>query len=193
MPSISLHATTTICKLENISSCFLLQYIDAVRFGNLALFQRIEAACGDWWFPTLDRGAGAALHIAADHGQLAAARFLIAQRGVPVNQLDLTHGWTPLMRCAHVVHYKHAPFFQVGTSPHISFEHRDRTCRREISQSCYVLRPEVLCCTVAALSSPRNLPLHPTAPRIPPCRSCLSICCSKGQTQMLGPAAPLTS
>ncbi len=30
----------------------------------------IEEECGDWWFSTLDRGAGAALHFAAEHGQV---------------------------------------------------------------------------------------------------------------------------
>ena len=30
----------------------------------------IEEESGDWWFPTLDRGAGAALHVAAEHGQV---------------------------------------------------------------------------------------------------------------------------
>ena len=43
--------------------------MDAIRRGDLDTFRDIEAACGDWWFPTLDRGAGAALHIAVDHGQ----------------------------------------------------------------------------------------------------------------------------
>jgi hypothetical protein len=43
--------------------------VDAVRHGDLAEFKRIEASSGDWWFPTLDRGAGAALHFAVDHAQ----------------------------------------------------------------------------------------------------------------------------
>ena len=46
------------------------QYIDALRFGNLARFKDIEEEAGDWWFPTLDRGAGAALHFAAESGQV---------------------------------------------------------------------------------------------------------------------------
>ena len=46
------------------------QYIDALRLGDLERFNEIEAESGDWWFPTLDRGAGAALHFAADHGQV---------------------------------------------------------------------------------------------------------------------------
>lgn len=54
-----------------------LQYCDAIRFGDLPRFLEIEAACAEWYFPTLDRGAGALLHIAADHGQLAAAKFLV--------------------------------------------------------------------------------------------------------------------
>ena len=46
------------------------QYIDALRFGNLERFKDIEEEAGDWWFPTLDRGAGAALHFAAESGQV---------------------------------------------------------------------------------------------------------------------------
>ena len=45
------------------------QYVDAVRHGDLPQFLEIEQHTSDWWFPTLDRGAGAALHIACDHGQ----------------------------------------------------------------------------------------------------------------------------
>ena len=47
----------------------LLQYVDALRLGNLAAFCDIEAESGDWWHVLLDRGAGAALHFAVDHGQ----------------------------------------------------------------------------------------------------------------------------
>ena len=36
------------------------------------------------------------------------------QRGVAVNQLDASRGWTPLMRCARMAHYKHAPFLQAS-------------------------------------------------------------------------------
>ena len=35
------------------------------------------------------------------------------QRGVEVNQRDAGRGWTPLMRCARVAHYRHAPYLQV--------------------------------------------------------------------------------
>lgn len=31
-----------------------------------------------------------------------------------VNQRDASRGWTPLMRCARMAHYKHAPFLRVG-------------------------------------------------------------------------------
>ncbi len=31
-----------------------------------------------------------------------------------VNQRDASRGWTPLMRCARMAHYKHAPFLQVN-------------------------------------------------------------------------------
>lgn len=46
------------------------QYIDAIRFGDLYKFKKIEKASEGWWFPTLDRGGGAALHFAVDHGQV---------------------------------------------------------------------------------------------------------------------------
>ncbi|EFN51391.1 hypothetical protein CHLNCDRAFT_141012 [Chlorella variabilis] len=89
------------------------EYIDALRLGQVERFkQEIEPACKLWYFPTLDRGAGAALHMAADHGQLAVARFLVEQRGVEVNQRDSGRGWTPLMRCARMAHYKNAPYLQ---------------------------------------------------------------------------------
>lgn len=90
------------------------EYIDALRLGQVERFkQEIEPACKLWYFPTLDRGAGAALHMAADHGQLAVARFLVEQRGVEVNQRDSGRGWTPLMRCARMAHYKNAPYLQL--------------------------------------------------------------------------------
>lgn len=47
-----------------------MQYVDALRLGDVARFKSIEAESGDWWFASLDRGAGAALHFAADHGQV---------------------------------------------------------------------------------------------------------------------------
>ena len=84
--------------------------MDAVRFGDLPRFLRIEAATQGWWFPTLDRGAGALLHFAVDHGQLEMVKFLVERRGVEVNQRDAARGWTPLHRCARVAHYHHAPF-----------------------------------------------------------------------------------
>lgn len=85
------------------------EYADAARFGDLGRLRAIEAACAGWWHPTLDRGAGALLHIAADHGQLALARHLVEVRRVPVNQRDAISGWTPLHRAARVAHYRHAP------------------------------------------------------------------------------------
>ncbi|EIE26124.1 hypothetical protein COCSUDRAFT_61118 [Coccomyxa subellipsoidea C-169] len=88
----------------------ILKYIDALRFGNLDRFREIEEESGDWWFSSLDRGAGAALHFAAECGQLECVRFLVEQRGASVNQGDLGRGWTPLHRCAHMAHYTHAPF-----------------------------------------------------------------------------------
>lgn len=92
------------------------QYVDALRMGDVPLFREIEAASGDWWFSTLDRGAGACLHFAVDHGQLEAVRFLVEQRAAPVNQTAREDGWTPLLRCAQHVHYTHQPYLQVGPS-----------------------------------------------------------------------------
>ena len=172
--------------------CPDLQYVDALRLGDLRRFQQMEAACEGWYFPGLDRGAGAALHFAVDHGRLEAVRFLVGasellhrcllhwwllywwlllhrwllhtgvschhehdaqmpgacgtlphpalpcsvlpmltppppaphppllqieQRVVEVNQQDCGRGWTPLMRCARMAHYKHAPFLQVRKVP----------------------------------------------------------------------------
>jgi hypothetical protein len=48
----------------------LTQYVDALRLGDVARLKDIEAESRDWWFASLDRGAGAALHFAADHGQV---------------------------------------------------------------------------------------------------------------------------
>ena len=53
------------------------QYVDALRLGDLRRFRQLEAACEGWYFPGLDRGAGAALHFAVDHGRLEAAKFLV--------------------------------------------------------------------------------------------------------------------
>lgn len=61
----------------------------------------------------MDRGAGALLHFAVDHGQLGIVRFLVEQRGVAVNQRCTATGATPLHRCAAVAHYKHAPFLEI--------------------------------------------------------------------------------
>ena len=47
----------------------VLQYVDALRLGDIDLFKEIEGESGDWWFPALDRGAGACIHFAVDHGQ----------------------------------------------------------------------------------------------------------------------------
>lgn len=39
----------------------------------------------------------------------------VEQRGAAVNQRDAGRGWTPLMRCARVAHYKNAPHLQART------------------------------------------------------------------------------
>lgn len=46
------------------------QYIDALRLGDIARFEHIERVDGAWWSVDMDRGAGAALHFAVDHGQV---------------------------------------------------------------------------------------------------------------------------
>ena len=56
---------------EQHTRTLLTQYVDALRLGDVARFKDIEAESRDWWFASLDRGAGAALHFAADHGQVA--------------------------------------------------------------------------------------------------------------------------
>lgn len=58
------------CKTNNTPETLLTQYVDALRLGDVARFKGIEAESRDWWFASLDRGAGAALHFAADHGQV---------------------------------------------------------------------------------------------------------------------------
>ena len=54
-----------------------MQYVDALRLGDVAAFRRLEPACEGWYSPGLDRGAGAALHFAVDHGRLEAVKFLV--------------------------------------------------------------------------------------------------------------------
>lgn len=45
--------------------------------------------------------------------QLGAVKLLLEHRCAEVNQQDKTRGWTPLMRCAQMAHYTHAPYFEV--------------------------------------------------------------------------------
>ena len=47
-----------------------MQFIDAVRAGDLHAFCEIERDCSEWWNVSIDRGAGAALHFAVDAGQV---------------------------------------------------------------------------------------------------------------------------
>jgi len=47
-----------------------LEFTSALRLGDVAELSRILHVDRDWWFITLDRGAGAALHFAAHHGQV---------------------------------------------------------------------------------------------------------------------------
>ncbi|KAK9808893.1 hypothetical protein WJX72_005921 [[Myrmecia] bisecta] len=89
------------------------EYIDPLRLGDLELFKLVEAGSAAWWSVDMDRGAGAALHFAVDHGQLACVRFLVEERAAPVNQQDCRRGWTPLLRCARMVHHTNAPYLQI--------------------------------------------------------------------------------
>ena len=45
--------------------------------------------------------------------QLHCVKFLVEQRKVEVNQLDLNRGWTPLMRVAHMAHHTTSPYMAV--------------------------------------------------------------------------------
>ena len=45
--------------------------------------------------------------------QLHCVKFLVEQRKVAVNQLDLNRGWTPLMRVAHMAHHTTSPYMAV--------------------------------------------------------------------------------
>ncbi len=71
LEACAFHDGLLLCSSLDLphSTLLALQYIDALRFGNLEKFKMIEEACKGWWFPTLDRGLGAALHFAVDHGQ----------------------------------------------------------------------------------------------------------------------------
>jgi hypothetical protein len=89
------------------------EYVDAVRTSTLESFLDIQERTKEWWFPTLDRGAGALIHFAVDHGRLDMVKYLIEELKVPVNHQALNGNWTPLHRCARMVHYKHAPFFDI--------------------------------------------------------------------------------
>lgn len=75
----------------------IMQYVDALRLGDLARFKEIEVESRDWWFPTLDRGAGAALHFAADHGQVlhghAACKLLHQMHLTCFQRNATTHSW----------------------------------------------------------------------------------------------------
>jgi hypothetical protein len=65
---------------EKHARTLLTQYVDALRLGDVARFKDIEAESRDWWFASLDRGAGAALHFAADHGQVTISANLAANQ-----------------------------------------------------------------------------------------------------------------
>ena len=89
------------------------EYVDAMRNGTLEEFTKIQEQTKEWWSPTLDRGAGALIHFAVDHGRLDMVRHLLENLRVPVNQQSLNGQWTPLHRCARMIHYKHAPYFAI--------------------------------------------------------------------------------
>lgn len=45
--------------------------------------------------------------------QMECVKFLVEERGVEINQQDVTKGWTPLMRCARMAHYTTSPYLAV--------------------------------------------------------------------------------
>lgn len=45
--------------------------------------------------------------------QMECVKFLVEERGVEINQQDITKGWTPLMRCARMAHYTTSPYLAV--------------------------------------------------------------------------------
>lgn len=49
---------------------FDLQYMDAIRLSNISAFLEIERTCKEWWHVLMDRGRGAALHVAVAYGQV---------------------------------------------------------------------------------------------------------------------------
>jgi hypothetical protein len=55
------------------------EYIDALRVGDVERFKAIQDTDRDWWGVTLDRGGGAALHFAVDHGQVIYASASLIQ------------------------------------------------------------------------------------------------------------------
>ena len=89
------------------------EYVDSMRNGTLEDFKSIQEQTKEWWSATLDRGAGALIHFAVDHGRLDVVRYLLDDLRVPVNHQSLNGQWTPLHRCARMVHYKHAPYFEI--------------------------------------------------------------------------------
>jgi hypothetical protein len=89
------------------------EYVDSVRNGTLEDFNVIQEQTKEWWSPNLDRGAGALIHFAVDHGRLDMVRHLLKDLRVPVNHQSLNGHWTPLHRCARMIHYKHAPYFAI--------------------------------------------------------------------------------
>lgn len=44
--------------------------MDAIRLSNISAFLEIERTCKEWWHVLMDRGRGAALHVAVAYGQV---------------------------------------------------------------------------------------------------------------------------
>lgn len=105
------------------------EYVDTMRNGTIEDFQKIQEQTKEWWSATLDRGAGALIHFAVDHGRLDMVKYLLDDLHVHVNHQSLNGQWTPLHRCARMIHYKHAPYFDIfelllarGADPHLETE-----------------------------------------------------------------------
>lgn len=88
-------------------------YLAALRKGNLSLFREIERIDSEWYFPTLDRGAGSPLHAAASAGRLEVVRFLLSERATEINQQDRTRGLTPLHNVAARAHDTTRPYLEL--------------------------------------------------------------------------------
>lgn len=94
-----------------------LEYTSTLRLGDVAEFSRIEHVDRDWWFITLDRGAGAALHFAAHHGQVCRdVAVLLSRLPVPPAVNTAPSRWK---RTPGIVWLNVADIDMMPSSPHM--------------------------------------------------------------------------